>query len=269
MKIKYCWNCGREVPYQTYGEIDYVPKCDSCGVSYPEKPKDEALLTIYQDEYLNDRTDANFSKLFVLLKKVTFNVICHKLKSKSSYKQLDELQDDVQWTLEKLVQYYKEKPDFKITTSFVQYISQLVLYPLYNKIEQERKYKTISIHTPKFGNDDKCKELFDYLSQDDDGGINDLQNNLDYDKNKNDLVSKSLSFIGDVARSIYEYRDFEGKNLRNCIYVLLLYKFFISGQSNDLVVKKIMESMDYRLVKKFEESKNMYRDILLNYSNEN
>ena len=36
-KIKFCWNCGHEVPYQKYADIDYVPKCDICGSLYPER----------------------------------------------------------------------------------------------------------------------------------------------------------------------------------------------------------------------------------------
>lgn len=264
MKIKHCWNCGIEVPYIEYDNINYIPKCKECGVLYPEKPKDEALLSIYQEEYLNDKSDENLSRLFELLKKVTFNVIRYKLKSKSSYEQIDEIWDKVQWSLEKLLMYYKEKPDFKITTSFVQYIKQVVLFPLYNKVEKERQKKEISIYTPKFKNSDKnSKELCDYLSKSVDGGLEELENEMDYDTNKNGIIGKSVDFIKDVALSIYEYDGF-----KNCIYMLLLYKFFISGESDDVLVRKITDSLDYSLVNKFEESKNLYREILINYSSD-
>ena len=210
MKIKHCWNCGIEVPYIEYDNINYIPKCKECGVLYPEKPKDEALLSIYQEEYLNDKSDENLSRLFELLKKVTFNVIRYKLKSKSSYEQIDEIWDKVQWSLEKLLMYYKEKPDFKITTSFVQYIKQVVLFPLYNKVEKERQKKEISIYTPKFKNSDKnSKELCDYLSKSVDGGLEELENEMDYDTNKNGIIGKSVDFIKDVALSIYEYDGFK------------------------------------------------------------
>ena len=138
-KIKYCWNCGYEVPYQVYSSINFVPKCPKCESLYPEKPRDEAMLSIYQDEYLADRSEKNFNRLFKALNVMTFNVICHKLKVKSSHEQLDDILDKVQWTLEKLAKYYKEKSDFKVTTSFNKYIGQLVLYPLYNKDEQEKE----------------------------------------------------------------------------------------------------------------------------------
>lgn len=265
MKIKHCWNCGEEVPYIYYNDIDYIPICKKCGCQYPEKPKDEAYLSIYQEEYLNNRTDENFNKLFDLLKNVTYNVIRHKLKSKSSYEQMDEMLDNVQWTLEKLVKYYKEKPDFKINTSFVQYISQLVLYPLYNKGDKEKRHKEISIHIPKFKNSDKnSKELTDYISQNTDNGIEDMENKIDYDINSNIIIKKSLDFIKNVAMSIYEY---ENNGFKNCIYMLLLYKFFINGECDDVLVKKIIDSMDYTLLCKFEESKELYKNILINYSN--
>ena len=140
-KIKTCWNCGTEVPYQEYGKINFIPLCPKCGVQYPEKPKDEAFLSMYQNDYLNDKSDENYNKLFTLMSKVTFNIICHKLKSTSSYEDMDDIWDKVQWTLEKIDKYYREKPNFKIGASFVKYISQVVLYPLYNKGEQERKEK--------------------------------------------------------------------------------------------------------------------------------
>ena len=82
-KIKYCWNCGHEVPYQVYSSINFVPKCPKCESLYPEKPRDEAMLSIYQDEYLADRSEKNFNRLFKALNVMTFNVICYKLKIKS------------------------------------------------------------------------------------------------------------------------------------------------------------------------------------------
>ena len=267
MKIKRCWNCGKEVPYVSYDKIDYIPECDECGVKYPEKPEDEALLSIYHDEYLKNRTDENFNRLFILLRKVTFNVIRYKLKSKSSYEQMDEIWDNVQWTLNKLVTYYKEKPDFKISTSFVQYIGKMVLYPLYNKAEKERRYKEISIHTPKFKNssDENTKELYQYLSEDVDGGVCNIENKIDYEINKNGVMDKSLNFIKNAGQTLYDYS--EDHKLRNCIYMILFYKFFIFGEFEDVVVKKIIESMDCSFMKKFEDSKDLYKKVLIECSN--
>lgn len=266
-KVKNCWNCNAEVPYQEYENITFIPKCPKCGVSYPEKPKDEALLSIYQDEYLNDRSDKNLNRLFNLINKVTFNIICHKLKGKSSYEQIDDIWDKVQWTLERLMKYYREKPDFKIGTSFIQYISQVVLYPLYNKEEKERKKKEISIHTPKY-NKDKNKELFDYLSKDDDGGMNETENCINNEFTQTRISDESIKFIKTVIESIYEYEKDENTNneFKNSLYMAVLFKYFIYGECDDKLVEEIMNSLDFDLIKKFEKSKEMYKEVLIKYA---
>ena len=269
-RIKYCWKCNCEVPYQEYNNINYVPICKNCGAKYPEKPKDEALLSIYQDEYLQNRSEKNLNQLFNLMSKVTFNVICHKLKQTSSHEELDDIWDKVQWTLEKLTKYYKEKPNFKITTSFVQYIGQVILFPLYNKDEQEKQQKEISIHTPKFNNskDKNNKELFDYLSKDTDGGINETESNIDYEITQNHLTKESIDYINTVIESLYDYEKSEHTNheFRNSLYMLQLYKYFIYGDIKSRIVEEIKNSLDFTLVKKFEASKEIYKDILLKHA---
>ena len=271
-KIKYCWNCGYEVPYQVYSSINFVPKCPKCESLYPEKPRDEAILSIYQDEYLADRSEKNFNRLFKALNVMTFNVICHKLKVKSSHEQLDDILDKVQWTLEKLAKYYKEKSDFKVTTSFNKYIGQLVLYPLYNKDEQERQKNEISIHIPMFGGavgDKNSKELNDYLSKKDDGEISEVEKNIDYEINQNHLNVESLKFINGIINSLYEYEESKGTNkeFRNSYNMAELYKFFIYNRCNEKIVEDIINSMDYSLVKKFEKSKELYKQMLVDYAN--
>ena len=270
-KIKYCWNCNHEVPYQIYSNIDFIPKCSKCGSLYPEKPKDEAMLSIYQDEYLADRNAYNYNRLFKALNTMTFNVICHKLKTKSSHEQLDDILDKVQWTLEKLAKYYNEKPDFKVTTSFNKYIGQLVLYPLYNKDEQERQKNEISIHIPMFGgsvNDKNSKELNDYLSQTNDGELNEIEKKIDCDNDKNYIVNKSLDFINKSVDILYDYEKSknEGKEFRNSYYMMELYKFFIYNKCNERIVEDIINSLDFNLVKKFEKNKEMYKELLMNYA---
>ena len=271
-KIKYCWNCGHEVPYQVYSSINFVPKCPKCESLYPEKPRDEAMLSIYQDEYLADRSEKNFNRLFKALNVMTFNVICYKLKIKSSHEQLDDILDKVQWTLEKLAKYYIEKSDFKVTTSFNKYIGQLVLYPLYNKDEQERQKNEISIHIPMFGGavgDKNSKELNDYLSQTCDGELSDVEKKLDYEINQNHLNVESLKFINGIINSLYEYEESKGTNkeFRNSYNMAELYKFFIYNRCHEKIVEDIINSMDHSLVKKFEKSKELYKQMLVDYAN--
>lgn len=268
-KIKYCWHCGKEVPYQEYQNIDFIPKCPNCDAKYPEKPRDEALLSIYQDDYLANRTDKNMNRLFNLMSKVTFNVICHKLKSTSSHEDMDEIWDKVQWTLEKITKYYKEKPEFKISTSFVKYISQVILFPLYNKEEQDKQKKEISIHTPKFGGmKDGKKELYDYLSSETDGGINETENVIDYKLNQNKILKETVDYVNTVIESLYKYEKSINSNkaFRNSFYMAQLYKYFICTDMNDKVIEDIINSMDFTLIKKFEKSKDIYKTMLLKHA---
>lgn len=270
-KIRYCWNCGHEVPYQIYNDIKFVPKCPKCGSLYPEKPKDEAMLSIAQDEYLADRNETNFNKLFVLLNRMTFNVICHKLKVKSSHEQWDDIWDKVQWSLEKLAKYYTEKADFKVTTSFNKYIGQLVLYPLYNKDEQERQENEISLHMPMFGggiSDKSSKELNDFLTKTQDNDSSEVEKEIDYDVNKNYLVMKSIEFIEKTINFLYEYEKDKGNKdeFEKSYLMMELYKFFIFNMMDEKNVQDIINSIDYSIIKKFEINKDLYKDMLVKYA---
>ena len=269
-KVKYCWNCKEEVPYQEYEKIDFVPICPKCGAKYPEKPKDEALLSIYQDDYLNDRSERNYNRFFKLLNKVTFNVICHKLKSSSANEEVDDILDKTQWTMEKLTKYYNEKPNFKITTSFVQYLGQVVLYPLYNKDEKEREKNEISIHSSKYKNskNEQPKELLDYLSSESDGGMDKCNENLNYELSKNHLIDESVEFVSSVINSLYSHEEnHKSKNsFKNSYFMAKFYEYFIKGKSEEKIVSDIMNSMDYSLIEKFDKTKIMYKDILLKYA---
>jgi hypothetical protein len=46
-----------------------------------------------------------------------------------------------------------------------------------------------------------------------------------------------------------------------------LYKFFIYNRCDEKTVEDIINSMDYSLVKKFEKSKELYKQILVDYAN--
>ena len=45
-----------------------------------------------------------------------------------------------------------------------------------------------------------------------------------------------------------------------------LYKYFISGKLNDKVVQDIINSLDFNLVKKFDASKDIYKDVLVKHA---
>ena len=174
----------------------------------------------------------------------------------------------------KIASYYKEKSDFKITTSFIQYIGQVILYPIYNKDDQEREKNEISLYSTKYksSNSSKEKELLDYLQKDDDSqGISKIEFKLDYEPNKNKLIEKTISFISDSINELYEYEENKKSNVsvEYCLYFAELYNLFICGKWEDKNVKDILDSLDSNLVKKFNDCINVYKEVLLNYAREN
>ena len=46
-----------------------------------------------------------------------------------------------------------------------------------------------------------------------------------------------------------------------------LYKFFVYNKCDEKIVEDIINSLDFGLVKKFEKNKEMYKEMLINYSN--
>ena len=88
------------------------------------------------------------------------------------------------------------------------------------------------------------------------------------DLNKNRLTNESISYINTVIESIYNYEVDEQTNheFRNSLYIAQLYKYFISGEMSSKIVEEIINGMDFKLVKKFDVSKDIYRDILVKYA---
>ena len=68
---------------------------------------------------------------------------------------------------------------------------------------------------------------------------------------------------------MYEYEESKGTNkeFRNSYNMAELYKFFIYNRCNEKIVEDIINSMDYSLVKKFEKSKELYKQMLVDYAN--
>lgn len=266
-----CWKCGVEVPKIIYSNITTIPKCDKCGALYPEKPELESKLTISQDIYLKNRTDENLNNLFLPLNQLTFNIICHHLKNTASKLPKESIDEKVQWTLEKLLTYYKTKPDFKISGSFTKYIDQVVLYPLYNKKEQERKQKEISIFSPIDKNsNDKDRTILDQLSQQSGRDIiGEIEEKIYFEKKSSQVLKESVEFIKTSINMLYKYenkRDIK-HSFTKCIKLTNLYKFFILGK-NDRFMTELYKSSGVDLMNKFNATKELLKKNLYKLAEE-
>lgn len=216
----YCWNCKIEVQPVEYAKIKVKPVCPRCGCFYPEKPEIEAKLSLAQEEYLNNRTDENLAKLFEPLTKLTFNIICSKLKQSGKSEDPDKINDKVQWTLLKILSYYKDKPEFMIEGSFISYIGQVVLFPLYNKKDKEREVKEMSIYTPL---DEKGAEgkrtLMDKYIEDNVVEIDDF---IFREESKEHTIKMMSEIIATSIDVLYK----QNKNFAECLnLVTLLYHY--------------------------------------------
>lgn len=251
MKKRKCWNCKTIVESQIYKNLKTIPVCPCCGVQYPEKPKLEAKLTILQDVYLENPSSYNFEQLFMPLKELTFHIICHHLNKTSSRLNPDNINDMVQWTLMKLVSYYKEK-DFKIEGSFTGYIEQVVLYPIYNKKDKEKAKKEISIHTPL--NENSNRTLLDKLSEQTLDDVDRECINLSefYKQEIFKNIEKFLTILIEKKFSILQSQN-DSKSFSHIIELLSIYDFYIQHK-HDKFFTEMWKTYSVDVRDEFEKS---------------
>lgn len=228
---KYCWNCEVELKKV---KIDYskekVTFCPRCGCKYPEKPKIEAKLSIYQEEYLKDRNKESFNKMFVLLDKLIFNILCSKLKKSAKKLDVEEIEDMKQWCLEKILQYY-QKPDFKISGSFTGYLSKVVLYPLYNNKDFEKEKNEVSLFSP-IGISSEGEELtlMDRLSEQSYfDGLTETENFLFGRIQRKQVLEEFMDFFEMVLKIFYQKQ--KKFAFSQTLKMALLIKHFINRKN--------------------------------------
>lgn len=260
MKKVKCWNCGHEVPRLNYAEINYVPICEHCGSKYPEKPKLEAKLTEYQDEYLNNRTQENLNKLFSPMRDMIFNLICSKLKKKSQCRTYEDIEDMVSWTLCKLVSYYTTKPEFKISGSFVGYISEVIKFPLYNEKDKNRQELEKSIYDPL--NDDSDDTILDKLSNE----TYELDISTIFGETESNMtVNYVMDYVKTSIKMMYEVTEEKSKFSKSLNLMILINHFF--NQKSNRFFSEWWKMSDIDLKDKFMKctdilKENLYRCLM-------
>jgi hypothetical protein len=138
-----CNSCGKINEYLEHKPIT----CKFCDIPYFEKPLNEIKLFILQDEYLNNGRDSIvLGKMAIIMSEIFKNLIIKKLKN-SRKLHLEDIEDKVSESLEKILNYYLTKPNFRIDNSFTGYLEQVVLYPLYNKKIKDQEKNEISMES--------------------------------------------------------------------------------------------------------------------------
>lgn len=261
----FCWNCGTEVIQQDYTNIEFIPKCCNCGVPYPEKPKLEAELAIYQRDYLQDRSQKNLDRLFAPLYDMIFNIICTKLKSFGIGMGREKIEDMVQWSLYKLISYYKTKPDFKIIGSFTGYIEQLVLFPIYNKKDRLREDSEISLYTEvnktSSSSKDKTCTLLDKLSEEE---VNetfeaDILNRVSQDE----VIDNATNFLKQIFNVLYTHHinKQNPKAFTKTMELVFMYKHFIY-KKEERYYRELNKTCSPDLKENFDNSLKIFKSYL-------
>ena len=249
-----CWKCHTEL-FNSDSTINYL--CPHCNAEYSNKPINEAKLSILQDQYLLTRDNKVLDKMLTIMQGIVYNLICSKLKASGKYLEEEDILDKVQWTLWKMITYYK-RDSFKISVSFIEYLSQVVLYPLYNYKTKNRDIKEISIFTPVGKEaDGKEQTLLDkmqaetYLD-----GYFDVENYFF----KNIEIENTVKLVKDYVKSVITIAN-EKKGFSSSLKMLILYNHYFNKRS-DRFFSKWWEKEGFDFRDQWEKSLSLLREVL-------
>jgi len=250
-KLK-CWSC--HIPLTNF-DSSYNYHCPECDAEYANKPPNEARLAILQNEYLQSRDNKVLNKMMIIMNDLIYNLICSKLKASGKYLDEDDVMDKVQWTLLKMTYYYS-KPEFKINSSFTEYIGRVILYPLYNNKQKEKDANELSLFSP-LGNNEGDKLLIDRLSDmpylD---GNNETENYLFQNIEKDNVVVMVNNFINSLFMSAYKTKGFA-----TALKLMVLYKHYFN-KSTERFFGNWWTSEGIELKEYFEKSQTILKDAI-------
>ena len=230
MSKKHCWHCHKEID-NTNNESNFI--CPNCHTEYCDKPKNESILHTLQNSYLLNRNEKTFSKLLIALQPIVYNQLASKLKCSGKFLEECDLEDRISWSMLKIVSLYSD-PTFKIETSFISYISSLVLFPLYNYKQQDKDQNEISLFTPRnnSGNNSSAKKentLFDVMKEETVlDSVGEVENYFFNQLEKDNLVSTVNDFISVTIREITKNKEFVYS-----LKILTLLDYYIASKDNN------------------------------------
>lgn len=223
-----CWNC-----HTTISVIDNElveeskTQCPHCKVFYPEKPINEAKLSLLQEEYLATRDIKILNKMMLIMQDLIYNLICSRLKSSGKFLEEEVILDKVQWTLLKMTGYYMNKPYFKISSSFTEYLNQVILYPLYNYKNKNKDQNEISINTPiKNSNDGKEQTLLDKISNE---TILDGTFEVEDYFFKEEIKNNTISLVQDFIKSAVSIAE-KKKGFSSSLKLMILFNHYLNNR---------------------------------------
>jgi len=254
-KKRSCWHCRKPI---SNSERTYNFICPHCKSNFADKPKNEALLHVYQAEFLLSRDEEVFSKMMVMIKDIAYNQICAKLKQSGKFLLEEDLEDKISWTVWKMISLYSQ-PDFKITSSFIDYIGQVVLYPLYNYKLQDKEQYEISLYTPinNSSNNKKENTLYDVMKETtilESAG--EVENFFYKEIEKENLISTVNDFIDAMVTTVYKRKGFA-----YALKMITLIDYFFQEKNNKLFTNWWdVEGLEFK--KAFDNIVLLFRDSI-------
>jgi hypothetical protein len=264
VKKVHCWKCLKPLPIEKFHSIpNYV--CPFCETHFSDKPKNESIFFQKQEAFLRLGSEEALAKMLVMIQTFSYNLICRRLKRSSLFLPEEDIEDKVSWCVAKMLSLYRsESKNFKITTSVVEYLDDVVLYPLYNYKDKERDVQEISLFEPikqkgKGSQNGNKKEqlLIDKLSEEAYlDGVHDVENFMykkEQEENVIDQIQDYMSLVIDKAN--------ETRNFNHALKMIILYKHYLNKKPprffNEWWVKEGFELRDH-----FEMSLTVLRQSL-------
>lgn len=267
-KSPHCWKCGKQLPIDKYHDIpNYV--CPFCETPFADKPKNESIFFQKQEAYVRLGSEVALTKMLLMIQTFSYNLICRRLKGSSLFLPEEEIEDKVSWCVSKMLSLYRDKEkNFKVTTSIIEYLDQVVKYPLYNYKDKSRDIVEISLFEPikqkGKGSQNAKKEqlLIDKLSEEAYlDGINEVEDFLYKKEQENNVITQLQDYIDTVLKVANS-----NKNFSQALKILILYKHFLNNKParffNEWWIKE-----GFELRNNFERSLTLLRQSLYQIRN--
>lgn len=194
-----------------------------------------------------------------LLEDITYNQIVSRLRSSGVFLDQADIEDKVQWCLIKMVTLYSNV-NFKINTSFIDYMGSVVLYPLYNYKQQDKDENEISLFTPINGKNSNGEKEYTYFEKLKEtpilSGNNDTENYFYKEVHKDHVINIVNEYITKVVTISKDKKNF-GVSLQ----MMLLFNHYFH-KKNDKFFAGWWETEGLELRDFFEKSVTLLRDTI-------
>ncbi len=188
-----CSACGKLIKYKHKSRPNICPFCND---RFYNKAEEERKLFLLQEEYLQTKNKKTLGNMYIILKEYYKKLIVNMVKGKYFFDK-NSLDIKAHDSACKVIEYYLEKPDFRILTSFGGYGK----WPIRGTLYGNRKEDSHDSLNSMIDQDNELDEYLPHLSYSARQKmiVNFEENLVD---NDNMIVEKILKFISEIKRKI-------------------------------------------------------------------